>query len=151
MPPSEPLRVFISDARKDGAALAQQLQRDLNEQGFDAWLDTQRIGGGRVWSAEIEGAVKSCGVMIALMSPGSYESEICRSEQLLALDQGNRVVPVLAVKGADRPVYLYARQYRDFTNANDANYPERLSELLADIRGDATATLPDSYRKTRVT
>ena len=87
--------------------------------------------------------------MIALLSPGSYASEICRAEQLRALDKGNRVIPVLAVKGADRPLYLYARQYRDFTN--DANYAARLGELLADIRGDATATLPDTYRKTRVT
>ena len=46
MPPSEPSRVFISYARKDGAALAQRLQKDLKEQGFDAWLDTQRIAGG---------------------------------------------------------------------------------------------------------
>src|ERR1019366_1411667 len=30
-------------------------------------------------------------------------------------------------------------------------YAERLGELLADLRGDATATLPDTYRKTRVT
>jgi TIR domain len=53
-PPSEPLRVFISYARKDGAALAQRLQFDLAKEGFDAWLDTQRIAGGRVRSAEIE-------------------------------------------------------------------------------------------------
>ena len=45
MPPSEQPRVFISYALKDGAALAKRLQADLNEQGFDAWLDTQRIGG----------------------------------------------------------------------------------------------------------
>ena len=56
---------------------------------------------------------------------------------------------MLAVKGADRPLYLYPRQYRDFTD--DTNYAVRLRELLADIRGDATATLPDAYRKTRVT
>ena len=149
MPPSEQPRVFISYARKDGAALAQRLQEDLKDTGFDAWLDTQRIAGGRVWSTEIEDAIKSCRVMVALMSPASYASEICRSEQLLALDQGNRVIPVLAVKGSDRPVYLYARQYRDF--ADHANYAVRLAELLADIRGDATAALPDSYRKTRVT
>jgi TIR domain len=102
MPPSEPSRIFISYARKDGAALAQRLQSDLRNEGFDAWLDTQRIAGGAVWSEEIEGAIKSRGVMVALMSPGSYSSEICRSEQLLALDQGNRVIPVLATKGADR-------------------------------------------------
>src|SRR5664279_4087828 len=87
--------------------------------------------------------------MIALMTPGSYGSEICRSEQLIALDQGKRVIPVLAATDSCRPVYLYARQYRDFTD--DDNYVARLAELLADIRGNATATLPDSYRKTRVT
>ena len=149
MPPSEQSRVFISYAHKDGAELAQRLQQILKEQGFDAWLDTQRIGGGAVWSAEIEREINTRQVMIALLSPGSYASEICRAEQLRALDKGNRVIPVLAVKGADRPLYLYARQYRDFTD--DANYAARLGELLADIRGDATATLPDTYRKTRVT
>ena len=56
MPPSEPPRVFISYARKDGAALAQRLQKDLKEQGFDAWLDTQRIAGGATWTTEIEHA-----------------------------------------------------------------------------------------------
>jgi len=56
---------------------------------------------------------------------------------------------MLAVKGADRPLYLYARQYRDFSS--DAEYDESLTKLLADLRGDATATLPDAYRKTRVT
>ena len=72
MPPSEPPRVFISYARKDGAALAQHLQKDLMEDGFDTWLDTQRIAGGQVWSTEIEEAIRSCGVMVSLMSPGSY-------------------------------------------------------------------------------
>ena len=36
MPPSEPLRVFISYARKDGTRLAQRLQSDLSKEGFDA-------------------------------------------------------------------------------------------------------------------
>jgi hypothetical protein len=149
MASSEPLRIFISYSRKDGAVLAQRLECDLAKQGFDAWLDTKRIGGGAVWSAEIEREIDTRQVTIALLSPGSYKSEICRAEQIRALDKGNRVIPVIAVKGADRPLYLYARQYRDFTE--DTNYAERLGELLADIGGDATAILPDTYRKTRVT
>jgi WD40 repeat protein len=143
------LRVFISYARKDGAVLAQRLQCDLAKQGIDAWLDTKRIGGGAVWSAEIEREIDTRQVMIALLSPGSYKSEICRAEPIRALDKGKRVIPVIAVKGSDRPIYLYARQYRDFTE--DTHYLERLGELLADLRGDSTATLPDTYRKTRVT
>ena len=58
MPPSEQSRIFISYAHKDGAELAQRLQADLKEQGFDAWLDTQRLSGGVVWSAEIEREIK---------------------------------------------------------------------------------------------
>ena len=34
MPPSEQPLVFISYTRKDGAALAERLQEDLNERGF---------------------------------------------------------------------------------------------------------------------
>jgi len=143
------VRIFISYARKDGASLAQRIQSDLASEGFDAWLDTQRIAGGALWSADIEREVDARQVTLALLSPGSYASEICRAEQLRALDKGNRVIPVLAVNGADRPIYLYARQYRDL--ASDAAYAAHFSELLADIRDDATASLPDTYRKTRVT
>jgi hypothetical protein len=74
MPPSEPSRVFISYARKDGAALAQRLRSDLTKQGFDAWLDTERIAGGAVWSTEIEREIDTRQVTLALLSPGSYES-----------------------------------------------------------------------------
>ena len=96
MPASEPSRVFISYARKDVAALAQRLQSDLAKQGFDAWLDTERIAGGAVRSTEIEREIDTRQVTLALLSPGSYGSEICRAEQLRVLDKGNRVIPVVA-------------------------------------------------------
>ena len=96
MPASEPSRVFISYARKDVAALAQRLQSDLAKQGFDAWLDTERIAGGAVRSTEIEREIDTRQVTLALLSPSSYGSEICRAEQLRALDKGNRVIPVVA-------------------------------------------------------
>ena len=41
MPPSEPLRVLISYARKE------RLQSDLSKEGFDAWLEAQRVAVGR--------------------------------------------------------------------------------------------------------
>ena len=144
-----PRRIFVSYARRDGAELALRLQQDLTSNGFDAWLDTQRLQSGAVWSREIEHEIDTSQITIALLSPGSYASEICRAEQLRALDKGNRVIPVLAVKGADRPLYLYARQYRDFSDG--ANYATHLNQLIADIRGSTTASLPENYRRTRVT
>src|SRR5271157_6033766 len=149
MPPSEQSRIFISYAHRDGAELAQRLQQSLRDQGFDTWLDMQRLTGGVVWSEEIEREIDSREVMLALLTRGSYESAMCRGEQNRALDKGKRVIPVLAKKGADRPVYLYAFQYRDFTDVG--KYDASLSELVSDVRGDATATLPENYRKTPVT
>jgi hypothetical protein len=60
-PPSEQPRVFISYARKDGAALA------------------QRITGGAVWTDEIEVALDRAEYVVALLTQGSYVSEICRA------------------------------------------------------------------------
>jgi hypothetical protein len=37
--------VFISYARKDGAELAKRLEADLSAEGFNAWLDTERLAG----------------------------------------------------------------------------------------------------------
>ena len=102
MPPSEPSRVFISYARKDGAALAQRLQSDLGKEGFEAWLDTQRIAGGAVWTTDIEVALDKASYVLALLTQGSYVSEICRSEQLRALRQGTCVIPIRAQRDHDQ-------------------------------------------------
>jgi TIR domain-containing protein len=80
MAQSNQLRVFISYAHKDGAKLAQRLQEDLVTQ-FDVWLDIQRLTAGDIWSREIEDAIDSATVVVALLSAGSYLSDICRAEQ----------------------------------------------------------------------
>src|SRR5215469_7343852 len=133
MYPSETTRVFISYSRKDGASLAQHLQSDLAKQGLDAWLDTEDLNGGRVWSMEIEREIDTRQVTVAVLTDCSYKSAICRGEQIRALRKRKRLIPVLGTQGADVPVYMEALHYRDFTN--DSTYTASFSELLADIRG----------------
>jgi TIR domain len=116
MPTSAQCRIFISYAHRDGAGLAKRLQQDLTSSGFNTWLDTERLVGGAVWSAHIEQELDARQVTLALLTRASYESEICSAEQLRAVDKGNRVIPVLGTTNADRPLYLYARQYRGFTD-----------------------------------
>jgi hypothetical protein len=70
MPTFETLRIFISYARKDGGVLAHRLQSDLTKEGFDAWLDTQRLRSGSVWSVEIEHEIDKRQVTLALLSRG---------------------------------------------------------------------------------
>jgi hypothetical protein len=141
--------IFISYARKDGAPLAQRLQRDLAKQGFDAWLDTQRLTGGATWTSEIERAIDKSQVLLALLTPGSYASEICRAEQVRSLRKGKRVIPLLAQPDADRPHHLETITYLDFTSAS--SYEQRLQELLVSIQSGTGVALDEKYRVTRVT
>src|SRR5271157_2394893 len=146
MPPSEQPRVFLSYARKDGAALAQRLQKDLKEQGFDAWLDTQRIGGGATWTTEIEHALDEAEFVLAPMTSGSYVSEICRAEQLRALRKDKCVIPLKAQPGADVPLHLEAKNYRDFTA--DSRYTHSFTELLADLHARNGIALKPEFSET---
>jgi HEAT repeat protein len=141
--------IFISYAHKDGADLAQRLQRDLQAEGFDAWLDKQRLAGGASWTTEIECAIDKSHVLLALVTPGCNASEICRAEQLRSLRKGKRVIPLLARSGSDIPLYLEAKQYRDFSGANP--YAAQFKLLLDDIRGSASVVLRLEYRVTRTT
>ena len=62
--------------RKDEADLAQRLQEDLKDNGYDAWLDKQRIEGGASWTNTIEEAIDNADYLLALLTQGSYVSEI---------------------------------------------------------------------------
>ena len=115
MPPAEPLRVFISYAHKDGTELAQQLQKDLAKN-FDTWLDSHRLTAGDIWSRDIEAAIDRASVVVALLSAGSYLSDICRAEQQRALQKGKCVIPVRVQTDCDIPLYLQTRQWLDFSN-----------------------------------
>ena len=108
MLPPEPSRIFISYARKDGAALAQRLQSDLTKQGFNAWLDIQRLRAGATWTKEIEVALDQAKYVLVLLTHGSYVSEICRSEQLRALRKGTCVIPIRGQTDTDIPLHLEA-------------------------------------------
>jgi hypothetical protein len=143
--PAHP-RIFVSYARKDGAKLALRLQHDLTAAAFDVWLDTARIHAGDTWTVDIEEAIDRSQVVLALLTPGSYTSEICRAEQLRSLRHGKCVIPLLAVPGTDIPLHLEPKHYLDFTH--DGSYAAAFRSLLADIDTLNGAVLPPRYRTT---
>src|SRR5947209_7899851 len=121
--PASQRRVFISYGRKDGTATAQRLSEALREAGCEVWLEN--IRGGASWTKEIEAALNNCDVLVAVLTPGSFVSEICRAEQMWALEGGKLVIPVLAVADTKYvPINLKSRMWRRF--------PEQQAELLAD-------------------
>ena len=129
----------------DGTELALRLQKDLTASGFEVWLDAQRISGGASWTAEIEEGIDRAEVVLALLTPGSYGSEICRAEQMRSLRKGKCVIPVLAA-GCEIPLYFETKNYRDFTGV----YDESFQLLLGDIEGRRGAGLAAGYHTTPV-
>jgi hypothetical protein len=112
------------------------------------WLDTRDLAAGATWTVEIERELDQCDVLLALMTRGSYVSEICRAEQLRALRLGKCVIPLRAPDNKDVPLYLEAKNYLDFASGD---YSECLRQLLGDITGRKGVELKAEYRHTYVT
>ena len=146
MDSGDALKIFLSYARKDGSELARRLCDDLKAHGFEAWLDQRRISGGASWTDEIEQALDAAAFFLAVMTRGSYESEICRAEQLRALRTGKLVIPLLGQPDPNVvPLHLETRNYRDLA----ANYAAAFAELMEDIANRRSlVTLPAKYRYT---
>jgi WD40 repeat protein len=142
MPPAKNGTVFLSYARKDGREAALHLKRELEKNDLTVWMDMERIEGGANWSREIEEAINGCEVLLGLLTPGSYESEVCRAEQMRALRIGKCVIPIRVQTSADKPLYLETKNWRQ--------YPTQIPEVLADIAKREGATLKPAYRQTRV-
>ena len=125
------LNIFISYGRADARELALRLRDDLMAIGYRVWLDVSEIPGGASWSQQIETAIESSDVVLALMSHASYDSQWCRAEQLRATRKGKRLIPVLVQATAERPLHLEHLNHLDFSDG--ARYDEMFRDLLSDI------------------
>jgi hypothetical protein len=75
------------------------------------------------------------------MTVDSYNSDVCRAEQLRALRLAKCVIPVRVQPEADIPLYFEPKNWRDF--------PAQIPQLLADIIARSGATLKPEYRRTK--
>jgi WD40 repeat protein len=143
------IRVFISYAWADCAPLAQLLY-DTLRQSCEPWKDDHRMGAGATWTSDIERAIDATDVLVALVSPGSIQSDICRCERIRAFRKKKTLIPVLAVLGTDMPLELEGRIWRDLSDVK--HYQAQVDLLLNDIlHGHAEGTIPDRFRRTYVT
>lgn len=85
--------IFISYSHHD-KTYAHKLQRHLQDQGFDAWVD-DRIDYGVRWPREIERRLKECQAFILVMSPNSLESDWVQEELNYARQLKKPVFPLL--------------------------------------------------------
>ena len=143
--PGTATNIFVSYGRADSQPLAIRLRDDLQAMGYSVWLDLDDIAGGANWSKKIEDAIAHCHVMLALMSPHSYQSQWCRAEQLRATRMGKRIIPLYVIPGTDVPLHLEHLNYLDFSTTQQ--YDDKFRDLLSDITAGAAFQQPGSEQK----
>lgn len=105
---------FISHSRSDGD-FAELLKLRMKAEGFDAWIDIDRLGPGADWRQGIDEAIKTSAALIAVMSPEARQSEYVTYEWAFGWGGGIRIIPVMLKETSLHP-RLATLQYLDFTN-----------------------------------
>jgi TIR domain len=114
--PAEKLKVFISYARADGAALAEDLVTGLGLAGFAPFLDRHDIAAAEDWEARLGALIQSADTIVFIISPAAVKSERCAWEVDHAAKLGKRLIPIQLIPSQGRSV-------------PEADVPERLRRL----------------------
>jgi WD40 repeat protein len=86
--------LFVSYARRDSERV-RRICDALERQGLDCWVDWDDIPPTAEWMVEVEGAIRSAGAIIAMLSEDWIRSDVCRQEHSIALKHNKRVIPVV--------------------------------------------------------
>ena len=81
-------KVFISYSHQDGAC-AHGIARYLSRHGLEVWIDSQSISLGEKWANDIEAALKSADVVVAILSSSSLRRNEVLKEVNYALKRMN--------------------------------------------------------------
>lgn len=119
------LIVFISHASEDNAA-AKRLTKRLKEDGFDPWLDEERLLPGQGWDLEIEKAMRESGAILLCFSQESVSKEsYIQKEYKRAMriqeekPEGTIFVIPVRLDDCELPFYLREIQWVDYPDDYD--------------------------------
>ncbi len=85
--------IFLSYSRKD-RQIMDTLARKLQDAGFEIWLDTKGIRGGKAWRKEIVIAIEGAAALVVALSPHSAASSNVATELDLAKDANKAIIPL---------------------------------------------------------
>jgi streptogramin lyase len=128
--------IFISYARSDSSALADELGAGLELAGFRPFLDRHDIAAAEDWEARLGALILGADTVVFILSPAAVRSERCAWEVERAAELGKRLIPVQGapVPEAEVPERLRRLNYIFFREGQSVTRP--LRELAATLRDD---------------
>ena len=92
-----PPRIFVSYARSDGADLARQIQRRLEQDhGLPVWRDLAGLEGTDAWWPQVRETIDQIEYLVLIMTEAALRSEHVRREWRYARRVGTCVIPIQA-------------------------------------------------------
>ena len=129
-------KVFVSYARQDCSALAEELVTALELLQFDGYLDRSDIAAGEDWEHRLDALIRQADTVVFVLSPRSVQSERCAWEVQRALALSKRIIPVVGmpVDDASVPAPLQRLNYIHFTAGH--SFARALGQLADALRLD---------------
>ncbi|MEP7142245.1 MAG: toll/interleukin-1 receptor domain-containing protein [Ferruginibacter sp.] len=139
--------IFFSYSRADASDFALKLAVDLQEKGFNVWIDQQDIRAGSEWDLEIEKALETCDCLLFIESEKSVTSNNVLDEVYCAMDAHKVVIPVI-YKDSKTPFRIKRLQHIDFTTS----YETGLAHLARELKSSpiAGSTQPDNQTEVKI-
>jgi WD40 repeat protein len=128
-------KVFISYSRKD-KIFAGRLAKTLGNSELETWIDWEDIPPTADWMDQIHKGIEQADAFLFLLSPDSVASKVCGQEVDHAVQNGKRLIPIVARDVNPNDVHLalakvnwiYCRESDDFDGA--------VNKTLSAIRTD---------------
>ena len=155
-PPNKRALIFESYGWKDAGDIAKTLSRDLQQAGYDVWIDVENIKPGEPFPPALAAAIDRADMVLALLSPHSVRlhddpgntegSSVVLNELAEAHGKHKPIVPVMVIQ-CSTPFILNILRKIDFTkwSASEETYREGFEKVRKAIESALAGKLDDLY------
>lgn len=119
--------IFMSYSRRE-VGFIDDLVRNLEQTGYDVWLDYCSLVPGRPWQDQIYEGIHNADVILLVVSKASLSSQNVEVEWRRVIEQNKRVI-LLVFEAVDLPTELEKFEWVDFRGSYKAGLKELLSQL----------------------
>ncbi|HYT46703.1 MAG TPA: toll/interleukin-1 receptor domain-containing protein [Methylomirabilota bacterium] len=138
--------IFIS-YHHDDVGFAKNLIKRIELEGYETWVDNNRLQGGADWRETIDRAIRDSFALVVIMTPDAKTSDYVTYEWAYAWGAGVKVIPVL-YKDTNLHPRLEALQYINFTNSRSRHWQHLIRAIkMAEHQQDASIPYPPPIKE----
>lgn len=122
-------KLFISYAHADGEIVL-NISKELQQAGYEVWIDTHGIRGGTLWGSEIVRGIKECDIFLLFVSSKSILSDYVRREVDIAFEEKRKIIPIRLEKVDIPTEWDYQLAGIQYIEHQEADWKSRLLDAL---------------------